>query len=66
MYWCVLVYRWFAQPVLDVCIVYCGDSPLSLILIKCANLTVAGTVRGTSNRLDKSIYKCLNVYTVDF
>ena len=51
MYWCVLVYRWLAQPVLEVCIVNSGDSPLSLIFIKCADWTVAGTVRGTSARI---------------
>ena len=44
MYWCVLVYRWLAQPVVDVSIVISGDSTLSLIFIKCADLTVAGTV----------------------
>ena len=50
MYWCVLVYRWLAQPVVDVSIVISGDSPLSLIFIKCADLTVAGAVLGNSHR----------------
>ena len=54
VYWCVLIYRWLVKPVLDVCIVNCGDPPLSLIFIKCADLTVAGAVRGTSHTLDKS------------
>ena len=60
MYWCVLVNRWLAQPVLDFSIVISGDPPLSLIFIKCADLTVAGTVRGTSHTLDKSC-RCQNV-----
>ena len=50
MYWCVLVYRWLAQPVLDVCIVISGDPPLSLICIKCADLTVAGRCVGPVTR----------------
>ena len=50
MYWCVLVYRWLAQPVVDVSIVISGDSTLSLICIKCADLTVAGRCVGPVTR----------------